>query len=131
MIRVFDRTTGIRVAAGLAAALTTAAAGAAPCLPERGQQIFESKCAMCHAVKKEQGHMAGPNLAGVFGRPIGKAPGFQYSPVLGGAKDNWDAKALDIFLKAPATARPGTTMPFSGIRNDADRTSVACYLDKL
>lgn len=101
---------------------------AADCNPARGQQIFESKCAMCHTVKKEQGHMAGPNLAGVIGRPVGKAPGFKYSAALSGAKDSWDSKLLDAFLKAPMEARPGTAMPFSGIKSEPDRAALTCYL---
>lgn len=97
----------------------------------RGLQFFESKCAMCHMVGKDQAHTVGPNLSGVFGRGVGKAQNFQYSPALAGAKDVWDAASLDQFLKAPATARPGTTMPFSGIKNDADRAAVIGYLKNL
>lgn len=101
---------------------------AADCNPARGQQVFENKCAMCHTVKKEQGHMAGPNLAGVIARPVGKAPGFKYSAALAGAHDTWDSKLLDAFLKAPMEARPGTAMPFSGIKSDPDRAALTCYL---
>jgi cytochrome c len=94
----------------------------------RGLQFFESKCAMCHMAGKDQAHTVGPNLYGVFGRAVGKAANFQYSPALAGAKDVWDAASLDQFLKAPATARPGTSMPFSGIKNDTDRAAVISYL---
>lgn len=118
----------IAILLGLTAAWLPALSRAGSCVPARGQQVFESKCAMCHAAKREQGHLVGPNLSGVVGRAVGKAAGFQYSPVLADAKDTWDEKTLDLFLKAPAAARPGTTMPFTGIRNDADRGAVTCFL---
>jgi cytochrome c len=114
----------IGLAVGLASTASHAAAGGA----ERGQQIFESKCAMCHSAKKEQGNLVGPNLSGVVGRAVGRAARFQYSPALASAKDAWDEKTLDLFLKSPPMARPGTTMPFSGIKNDQDRAAVIGFL---
>lgn len=118
----------IAICLGLAAAWVPALSRAEPCAPARGQQVFESKCAMCHAAKREQGHLVGPNLSGVMGRAVGKAAGFQYSPALADAKDTWDEKTLDLFLKSPAGARPGTIMPFTGIKNDRDRAAVTCFL---
>ncbi|WP_241293276.1 c-type cytochrome [Burkholderia stabilis] len=101
------------------------------CAPEAGRHVFATKCAMCHAADKSQGTIVGPNLFGVFERPVGKLPGFTYSPALAASDGTWDAKALDLFLKAPAVAKPGTSMPFAGIRNDADRASTICYLKAL
>lgn len=101
------------------------------CSPTIGQHVFATKCAMCHAVDKSQGTIVGPNLFGVFGRPIGKLPGFTYSQALATSTGKWDAKELDLFLKAPAVAKPGTAMPFTGIRNDADRASTICYLKEV
>lgn len=118
----------IAILLGLTAAWLPALSRAEPCVPARGQQVFASKCAMCHAAQREQGHLAGPNLSGVVGRAVGKAAGFQYSPALADAKDTWDVKTLDLFLKAPAAARPGTAMPFTGIKKDADRAAVTCFL---
>ena len=118
----------IAILLGLAAAWLPALSRAEPCVPARGQQVFESKCAMCHAAKREQGHLVGPNLSGVVGRAVGKAPGFQYSPALADAKDTWDVKTLDLFVNARAAAGPGTTMPFTGIRNGTDRAAVTCFL---
>jgi cytochrome c len=113
---------------GAVAAMTSMSSIAAPCDLARGQHFFESKCAMCHSAKKEDGNLVGPNLSSVLGRGVGKAANFNYSPALASAKDTWDEKALDAFLKAPAVARPGTIMPFSGIKNDQDRGAVTCFL---
>jgi cytochrome c len=113
---------------GALSAMVSLSCAAAPCSPERGQQIFDSKCAMCHSAKKDAGHLVGPNLSSVLGRGVGKAANFNYSPALANAKDTWDEKTLDAFLKAPAVARPGTAMPFSGIKNDQERGAVTCFL---
>ena len=113
---------------GALGTMVSLSSAAAPCSPERGQKIFDSKCAMCHSAKKEAGHLVGPNLSSVLGRGVGKAANFNYSPALASATDTWDEKTLDAFLKAPAATRPGTTMPFSGIKNDQDRGAVTCFL---
>ena len=98
------------------------------CTPNPGQHVFETKCALCHTIDKTKGTIVGPNLFGVFGRPIGKLPAFSYSKALEASPEKWGEKELDLFLKAPSTYKPGTTMPFTGIKNDADRASTICYL---
>ncbi|WGS47215.1 c-type cytochrome [Burkholderia sp. JSH-S8] len=98
------------------------------CPAQLGQYVFETKCAMCHAVDKTQGTIVGPNLSGVFGRPIGKLPGFGYSQALAASTGSLTEPELDLFLKAPAVAKPGNAMPFTGIRNDAERAAAICYL---
>ncbi|WP_063744705.1 c-type cytochrome [Paraburkholderia oxyphila] len=106
------------------------AAATENCSPTIGEHVFETKCAMCHSVDKTKGTLVGPNLAGVFGRAIGKLPGFAYSSVLAQSTGKWDEKELDVFLKSPSAAKPGTAMPFTGIKNDADRASTICYLQQ-
>ncbi|MGZ2748231.1 c-type cytochrome [Burkholderia stagnalis] len=98
------------------------------CSPQLGQHVFETKCVMCHAVDKAKGTIVGPNLSGVFERPIGKLPGFGYSQALAASTGRWTEQELDLFLKAPAVAKPGNAMPFTGIRNDGDRAAAICYL---
>ncbi len=98
------------------------------CSPELGRHTFETKCAMCHAIDPAKGTIVGPNLSGVIGRPIGKLPGFGFSKALAESTETWDEKALDHFLKAPMTYKPGTAMPFTGIKNEAERASTVCYL---
>jgi cytochrome c len=41
-----------------------------------GQQLFERRCVACHSL---DAHRVGPGLRGVFERPAGKAPGYDYS----------------------------------------------------
>lgn len=126
----YRRTSAVAIAAALHAFAATQASAAVVenCSPTIGQHVFETKCAMCHSVDKTKGTLVGPNLAGVVDRPVGKLAGFAYSSVLAQSTHTWNEKELDAFLKSPATAAPGTAMPFTGIRNDADRASTICYL---
>lgn len=128
--KTYRKASALAIAAALHAfpAMHASAAAAENCSPVVGQHVFETKCAMCHSVDKTKGTLVGPNLAGVVDRPIGKLAGFAYSSVLAQSTHNWDEKELDLFLKSPSTAAPGTAMPFTGIRNDADRASTICYL---
>ncbi|SFV14987.1 c-type cytochrome [Pseudoduganella namucuonensis] len=127
MMRAALALIGFAVATATAAA-TTPAAAAPACNVERGARAFETKCAMCHTAERGQGHMLGPNLSRVLGRRIGGAEGFRYSPALSNSAAAWDEKTLDLFLKSPAEAMPGTAMPFTGIKNADERAAAVCYL---
>lgn len=114
----------------LHAAACAAAWSAVPALAaaDNGREVFQAKCAMCHSVKPADGDLAGPNLANVAGRPIGKKAGFSYSDTLKNAKGTWTPEALNAFLKNPAGDRPGTIMPFTGMKKDDDRAALIHYL---
>ncbi|KFG97728.1 hypothetical protein GQ56_0107445 [Burkholderia paludis] len=117
-----------RTAAALSLAMLRAVARAEPgCLPDAGRRAFGIDSAMCHAIDKSQGAIVGPNLFGVFGRPVGRLPGLTYSRAPAASTGKWDVRELDLFLKAPAVARPGTSMPFAGVGNDTQRASTICY----
>ena len=42
---------------------------------EAGKQLFEKRCTGCHALDRNK---EGPRLGGVYGRPAGTAPSFNY-----------------------------------------------------
>lgn len=85
-------------------------------------------CAACHTNDDSGQHMAGPNLKGVLGRPIGKAKGFAYSAALRNAKGNWTPERMNAFLKSPAAEVPGTNMAFAGLSKEEDRAALVRYL---
>jgi cytochrome c len=113
-------------AAAFAALLAdTAVAGDAA----RGGRVFE-RCYACHSVDPAETGLTGPNLAGVVGRRAASRD-FDYSPALREAGRRglvWDEAALDAFLADPASAVPGTSMNFPGLRNEADRRDLIAYL---
>src|SRR6267378_2596459 len=65
-----------------------------------GQQLFASRCSVCHATEPSV-NKVGPSLACVFGRKSGTEAGFDYSPALKAAAINWDEKTLDQFIQNP------------------------------
>jgi len=94
-----------------------------------GQQVFEQKCTMCHALQPAPGKM-GPPLAGVAGRKAGTAPGFAYSNALKASNITWTPEQMDAFIKAPGKTVPGTKM-LLGEADAAKRAAVIQYLSTL
>ena len=101
----------------------------AECDPEPGRKQY-AKCAACHAVEPGV-HGVGPSLSGILGRTAGTQPQFMYSEVLSDAEIVWDTHSLSAFLREPQSLLPGNVMPFGGMRNDAQREALICYLATL
>ena len=94
----------------------------------KGQKSF-AKCAACHTVNPGGANGIGPNLAGVFGEPIGKGRGgYAFSEVLAGKGGNWDDATLDAWLTAPSSFAAGTKMSFAGLADAQERANVIAYL---
>lgn len=85
-------------------------------------------CRSCHVLAKAGPSAIGPNLYGVFGRQVGRMPGFRYSAALQAQKFGWDAPHLDGWLTSPRGYIPGTRMSFVGIKDAADRRDLIGYL---
>ena len=94
-----------------------------------GQQVFASRCSVCHATEPSVNKI-GPSLAGVFGRKSGTEAGFDYSPALKTAAITWDEKTLDQFIQNPGADVHGTKM-FVSVPGDDDRQNVIAYLKTL
>jgi cytochrome c len=95
----------------------------------KGEQVFK-KCTACHTINKGGANGTGPNLWGVMGGAIGKhAPGFPYSPALGGKGGNWDWDSMNAWVKEPRSFAPGTKMTFAGLGKPEDRANLLAYLN--
>jgi cytochrome c len=94
---------------------------------KQGAQIF-ANCAACHSLTPNR-NMAGPSLAGVWGRKAASLATFdRYSPALRSSKVTWDAKNLDAWLKNPAAFIPGNYMTFPGIDDPKARADLIAFL---
>lgn len=93
-----------------------------------GEQVFK-RCAACHTIDAGGRNGIGPSLHGVVGRAVASHAGFFYSGAMKAHGGVWDDAALDVYLKQPMTAVPGTRMAFAGIPDDADRKALILYLD--
>jgi len=94
---------------------------------ENGRRVF-ARCRSCHTVTEGGPNMTGPNLYGVFGRPAGSQPKFNYSAAVKEAGFVWDAEHLDHWLENPRTFLRGTKMSFAGLPDATDRRDVIAWL---
>lgn len=92
-----------------------------------GEQIFK-RCVACHTIAKGGANGIGPNLHGVVGRAVASHAPFSYSSAMKTKGGIWDEATLDLYLKQPMMALPGTKMAFAGIPDDADRAALILYL---
>jgi cytochrome c len=92
-----------------------------------GKQLFTT-CRACHSLEKEGPQNNGPALYGVFGRRAGSSEGFDYSAAMKQSSLVWSERTLDLFLKNPQAAIPGTKMGYSGMPDEAQRKILIDYL---
>jgi cytochrome c len=98
---------------------------------ERGAQVFRA-CEACHTVTPDGGNRAGPTLHGVFGRRIGTAKDYAYSPGFAGLGIVWDAQTIArLFREGPAAVTPGTKMPEQKVTDEEDLQALVAWLEKV
>jgi monoamine oxidase len=95
-----------------------------------GEPAFR-QCGVCHPIEAAARPGAGPDLRGVFGRPTASDEAFAYSQALRSRGTAWTEAELDAFLTDPAAYAPGTSMPFAGLKDPADRAAVIRFLREL
>lgn len=109
--------------------LATALPVTAECDSTNGRKQY-NKCIACHSVEPGESLM-GPRLHGLIGRQVGAADGFFYSEAMGNADFIWTEDNLAAFVENPAGFLPGNVMPFGGIRKQAQRDALVCYISQL
>ncbi len=70
----------------------------------------------------------GPKHCGILGRKAGSVTEFEYSGAMIKSGIIWTRETLNQFIQSPFEVIPGTTMGFSGIKDDAKRTALIDYL---
>ncbi len=96
---------------------------------EAGQNAAKA-CGACHNFTKGAGAKIGPDLYGVVGRDIGKAPGFSYSSALEKKSGKWTFDNLYEWIKDPKAFIPGNKMTFPGVKAPKERANIIAFLDK-
>src|SRR5471032_1090734 len=91
-----------------------------------GQAGF-TQCKACHSLEAGKNGI-GPSLHGVFGRPSGTVPGFNYSDAMKKAGVTCGDDTLFKYLADPKAFVPGDKMPFPGIKDEQKRRDVIAYL---
>lgn len=98
-------------------------------LDPHGARVFRA-CAACHALTAEAGPMAGPSLAGIFGRRMGSLPDYRYSERLARGDIVWTRETVaDLFTRGPDVVTPGTRMPIQTVGNPEDLRALLDFLE--
>ena len=97
---------------------------------DRGAEIFRA-CVACHTLGADQANRAGPTLAGLFGRRIATAPGYNFSEALKRLDIVWTPETVSkLFEIGPAAYTPGTKMPEQRIGSEQDRAALVQFLER-
>jgi cytochrome c len=97
---------------------------------DAGAEVFRA-CVACHTLRADEGVRAGPTLAGLMGRRIATAPGYNFSPALKKLDIVWTPETVaKLFELGPATYTPGTKMPEQKITSAVDRAALVQFLEK-
>jgi cytochrome c len=97
---------------------------------DHGAEIFRA-CVACHTLAADQGPRAGPTLAGIFGRRIATAPGYNFSDALKHLDIVWTPETVaKLFEVGPQAYTPGTKMPEQRIGSEQDRAALVQFLER-
>ena len=94
---------------------------------DQGRQLFEKRCTGCHSLDRNK---EGPRLQGVFGRPAGTAPDFNYSAALKSAHFVWNEERLNQWLTDTQSLVEDNNMDFHVPKPD-ERAAIISYLKSL
>jgi len=98
--------------------------------PEAGAKVFK-KCQACHAVGEGAQNKVGPVLNGLFGRPAGSIPDYNYSDANKNSGIVWTVEVFSEYIKNPRGYLPGTAMAFAGLKKDEDIQDIIAYLSQF
>ena len=97
---------------------------------DRGADIFRA-CVACHTLGADQANRAGPTLAGIFGRRIATAPGYNFSDALKRLDIVWTPETVSKTVRSRAAGLyAGTKMPEQRIGSEQDRAALVQFLER-
>lgn len=97
----------------------------------KGKSVYNSQCAICHAVVAHAPAGIGPSLYGVIGRKSGTLPGYSYSNAMKAAAAVWTEARLKSYVMAPSQNIAGNKMPYAGLKNPTQADDLTAYLATL
>ena len=92
-----------------------------------GEKIFV-QCRTCHQIGPTAKNAVGPALNGLFGRPAGSIPGFNYSPANKNSGITWDEATFAEYIKDPKAKIPGTKMIYAGLKDEEKIKDLIAFL---
>ena len=94
--------------------------------PERGAELYESRCTACHSLDANR---IGPKHRGVFGGRAGSVDGYRYSKAVAASDIRWNEGTLDRWLTNPESLIPGQRMGFR-VPSARDRADIIAFLKR-
>lgn len=95
-----------------------------PGKPVKGAMVYQ-RCLACHDWQTD---LVGPHHCGLIGRKAGSIPGFPYSDAMLASEITWSPETLDAFLRDPTHYVEGTTMTYSGIKDQKERWDLIAFI---
>ena len=93
-----------------------------------GRLVFAA-CRTCHYPEAAMGHNNGPNLHRIFGKVVGKQPGFDYySQAFKNAQFVWTPELMFVWLENPMAKFPGSSMMSLGVPDAQQRADLIAFL---
>ncbi len=97
----------------------------------RGAEVWRA-CAVCHSLIEGDNTRAGPSLHGIYGRRIGTAHGYDYSPALRELDIVWTPETVAaLFEFGPEAYTPGSRMPEQRLSSADDRAALVAFLERV
>lgn len=118
-------TTKMLVAIGIVAISATVATADGDA--RRGASVYRA-CVACHSLEPGV-HLTGPSLAGVWGKKTASAADYpRYSKALKAQDFQWDETTLNAWVAGPDDFVKGSSMTFTGIKDDKARADLIAFL---
>lgn len=108
----------------------TSSARSAEAQPNRGETLFENRCARCHGIGGDGNEGLAPTLKGVVGRRIASRPDYFYTDAFKAKSGTWTDEGLDRFIADPQAFAPGSDMNVNS-PDPAERQAIVAYLKTL
>jgi aldose sugar dehydrogenase len=94
-------------------------------------KVAVAECKSCHTFDSGRPLASAIRLWGIVGSSRAGTPYPAYSAALKRVGGQWTEPNLDVFLRDPQAAIPGTSMAYAGVKDDETRKGLIKYLGTL
>ena len=96
----------------------------------KGAVVFK-QCQVCHSIGPGAKNKIGPELNGLYGRPAGTVPKFDYSDANKHSGIVWNEENFKEYVRYPRAFVRGTKMIFPGLKNQEQVNDLWAYVKRF